>query len=122
MRKRMLAYIAYLENLLKEEKDELFWQKEKEEIKVQISFFQHERLVHLIVMVLFALLEGIVLSFAVSFQNILFILALALLVLLIPYIRHYYFLENKTQYLYTLYDQIVKKCDNLEKKEGNENE
>ena len=39
MRKRMLAYIAYLENLLKEEKDELFWQKEKEEIKVQISFF-----------------------------------------------------------------------------------
>ena len=29
MRKRMLSYIAYLENLLKEEKDELFWQKEK---------------------------------------------------------------------------------------------
>lgn len=122
MRKRMLAYIAYLENLLKEEKDELFWQKEKEEIKVQISFFQHERLVHLIVMVLFALLEGIVLSFAVSFQNLLFILALALLVLLIPYIRHYYFLENKTQYLYTLYDQAVEKCDSIEKKEGNENE
>ena len=122
MRKRMLAYIAYLENLLKEEKDALFWQKEKEEIKVQISFFQHERLVHLIVMVLFALLEGIVLSFAVSFQNLLFILALALLVLLIPYIRHYYFLENKTQYLYTLYDQAVKKCDSIEKKEGNENE
>ena len=122
MRKRMLAYIAYLENLLKEEKDELFWQKEKEEIKVQISFFQHERLVHLIVMVLFALLEGIVLSFAVSFQNLLFILALALLVLLIPYIRHYYFLENKIQYLYTLYDQVVKKCDSIEKKEGNENE
>ncbi|MGN1295874.1 MAG: hypothetical protein ACI4U5_05645 [Bacilli bacterium] len=120
MRKRMLKYIAYLEKLLEEEKDKNFWKKEKEEVKVQISFFQHERLVHLIVMALFALLEGIILPFAITFNHILIILAVALLVLLIPYISHYYFLENKTQYLYTLYDEVVKKCDEI--KEGDENE
>lgn len=73
----------------------------------QIRFFQHERLIHLIVTCLFA-----VLAFATFFALFftmnagLFVLFLALLVLLIPYIRHYYILENGVQRMYAQYDRL----------------
>lgn len=73
----------------------------------QIQFFQHERLIHLIVTCLFA-----VLAFAAFFALFftmnagLFVLFLALLVLLIPYIRHYYILENGVQRMYAQYDRL----------------
>lgn len=75
----------------------------------QIQFFQHERLIHLIVTCLFA-----VLAFAAFFALFftmnagLFVLFAALLVLLIPYIRHYYILENGVQRMYTQYDRLRK--------------
>ena len=78
--------------------------------KEQIAFFQHERLIHLIVTVLFAIL-----TFAVFFILLvtpstgLFILLLALLVLLVPYIMHYFLLENGVQKMYRQYDEIVKR-------------
>ena len=53
MKKRILAYLQYIDNLLLEE--ELDWEEEIKKHLVQISFFAHERLVHLIVMVLFAI-------------------------------------------------------------------
>ena len=55
---------------------------------IQVSFFQHERLIHLIVTVTFALL-----------------------ILLIPYIRHYYILENEVQKMYGQYDRMMEKRD-----------
>lgn len=39
------------------------------------------------------------------------LLAIALLVLLIPYIRHYYILENEVQKMYGQYDRMVEKRD-----------
>ena len=36
-------------------------------------------------------------------------LAIAFLVLLVPYIKHYYFLENQTQLLYKDYDKIYRR-------------
>jgi hypothetical protein len=36
-------------------------------------------------------------------------LALLILVLLIPYVRHYYILENEVQKMYKQYDEMVKK-------------
>ena len=81
--------------------------KEKAELLVQIGFFQHERLIHLIVTVLFALMTILVFLLAVTaFAPWNGVLLLLLLVLLIPYIRHYWLLENGTQKLYQYYDKL----------------
>lgn len=76
----------------------------------QISFFQHERLVHLIVTVIFAILAFAVFLTCFFAPNIpLFILLILILVLLIPYIFHYYRLENGVQKMYKQYDEILKR-------------
>ncbi len=75
-----------------------------------IEFFMHERLIHLIVTVLFALLTIACFLVIVCTENITLIpLALLLLALLIPYIAHYYFLENQTQMLYRDYEELSRK-------------
>lgn len=74
---------------------------------IQIQFFQHERLIHLIVTCLFAVLAFA--AFFVLFFTMnagMFLLFAALLVLLIPYIRHYYILENGVQRMYRQYDRL----------------
>lgn len=75
-----------------------------DEVLNVIKFFQHERLVHLLV----TIFTGIIaVMFFISFllvNNIyLFILFIITLCLFIPYIFHYYYLENGTQKLYDLY-------------------
>lgn len=73
----------------------------------QISFFQHERLIHLIVTCLFAILSfAVFLSLLFLFQIGLAVLFCMLLVLLVPYIRHYYILENGVQRMYAQYDRM----------------
>lgn len=75
-----------------------------------IGYFQHERLVHLIVTVVFAIMCMMsILGLYIS-GNILFIGVIILFIITMGfYIEHYYLLENKTQYLYELYDEIYKK-------------
>ncbi len=79
-----------------------------ESLKVNIGFFQHERLVHLIVTMTFALLT--VISLGLTMAKIyllpLFVLFLALEV---PYVFHYYRLENGVQHLQNLYREAEKK-------------
>ena len=78
------------------------------QLLTQIQFFQHERFIHLIVMSLFAVIAIIVLIAMVYFKALsMLILFEMLLVLLFPYIIHYYHLENGTQKLYTYYDRIM---------------
>ena len=74
---------------------------------VQVGFFQHERLIHLIVTVTFALLEmlAIVLS-VISDSLFTLLLPVVILILLVPYIRHYYILENEVQKMYVQYDRM----------------
>ena len=71
--------------------------------------FQHERLIHLIITLFFALLTiaamcatgWLVTIYGFVFEMIpVCLLTLILMVLLGCYIRHYYFLENHTQKLY----------------------
>ena len=85
---------------------ELVRDKLKEHL-VQVGFFQHERLIHLIVTVTFALLEmlAIVLS-VISDSLFTLLLPIVILILLIPYIRHYYILENEVQKMYVQYDRM----------------
>ena len=76
---------------------------------IKIQFFQHERLVHLIVTVLFALLDMITISVSFFCLNIIInIIVILFTVLLIPYIFHYYFLENSVQKMYKQYDSLRK--------------
>lgn len=123
MRKYLTAYIAYIDNIINrgQKYDE---EKLKEEHLKQIQFMQHERLVHLIVTVLFAVLLFISLGILVITGELAFlILTLMLLILLIPYIFHYYFLENSVQKMYRQFNSmnrssgIPENCINGVKKE-----
>lgn len=76
----------------------------------KLRHFQHERFIHLIVMALFAICTVMtILAVAIFDKLILIPLAALLLGLLLPYIKHYFFLENTVQLLYKDYDLIYKK-------------
>ena len=76
-------------------------------VRTHIGFFQHERLVHELVMILFALLTvGGFLFFVALPDYLVLVLDFLFLGLLIPYIRHYYGLENGVQKLYSLYSRL----------------
>lgn len=78
-----------------------------EEHLVQVGFFQHERLIHLIVTVTFALLEMLAIGLSVIADSLFtLLLPVVILILLIPYIRHYYILENEVQKMYVQYDRM----------------
>ena len=87
----------------------------RRELLTEIGFWQHERLIHLLVTILFALITMSVLI-VIMFSPTIAVLVLffALLCLLVPYIRHYYILENGVQTLYVLYEELTR----LEKPEG----
>lgn len=108
MKKRVEAYLSYIDELL--EKENVDWEKEIKDHLIQIAFFAHERLVHLIVTVLFALATIICILY-LNFSGSIIIAALvfALLILLIPYIMHYYLLENSVQKMYQQYDVMKNK-------------
>lgn len=111
MRKRILAYRIFMDELLgklEAGETQTDLQKLREEHLTQIAFFQHERLIHLIVTVLFALLEFISLYMFLSLGTVgTLLLTGAVLILLIPYIRHYYLLENEVQKMYVQYDRLT---------------
>lgn len=82
----------------------------KAELLHEISFWQHERLIHLMVVMLFALITIAVLLVLVFYASLpLLLLFLLLMVLLVPYIRHYYLLENGVQTLYVIYEEITRR-------------
>ncbi len=84
----------------------------KTEMLVKIGFMQHERLVHLLVTILFALLMFMsLIAFFVSESLGMLAAAGLMLALLIPYVAHYYFLENGVQKLYFLYDKVKEKAE-----------
>ena len=108
MEKRILNYRKRMDELLALEDAD--WQQIMEEHLVQIGFFQHERLIHLIVTVIFAILEVIALAMTTAFFQISWgVLTILLLVLLVPYVRHYYILENEVQKMYFQYDKLLEK-------------
>lgn len=108
MEERILAYRKHVDELLQQENAD--WEKILEEHLIQIGFFQHERLVHLIVTITFALLEMMALGLTIlAFTPALMILTALVMVLLIPYIKHYYVLENETQKMYKQYDELLRK-------------
>ncbi len=110
MKRRLLDYISHVESVLAGESSLESDEAVRMDLILQIQFFQHERLIHLLVTLLFALLfVGTTLFFTVYPTFPLLLLDLLFLVLLVPYIRHYYILENGTQRLYRLQDTLWKR-------------
>ena len=99
----------YLNNYIKET-DKLI---EKGKIKeadienhlIKIKFFQHERLIHLLVTLFYALFL-LVSIFLTKYIPLFAIVIIIFLIFLVFYVRHYFFLENSVQYLYKEYDKM----------------
>lgn len=108
MHKYLQSYLDFINRRLEEDEmssEELL--DLKEEHLRQIAFMQHERFIHLIVTVLFALMMFISLGTYATSGNIMFaVLAILILMPLIPYIMHYYFMENSVQKMYTQYNKM----------------
>ena len=113
MEKRLLDYMAYLKDISEKAESGAFSAEElatlRSQALVQIGFFQHERFIHLIVTMTFAILTVVsLMTICITGYLPLAALMLLLLILLVPYIRHYYILENGTQTLYRYYDSLEK--------------
>ena len=136
MRKRINAYLAFIDKILAHDlpitssfhdggehtdtlvKDTIPTRKDYEKLMElhlqQIAFFQHERLIHLLVTILFALLAFAV--FILNYMELmagrpniaLILLFILIVVLLVPYIMHYFLLENGVQKMYRQYDEMVR--------------
>lgn len=107
MKKYLKDYIKNIDELLERDVDN----KDVEKHLIKISFFQHERLIHLLVTLAYGLLA--IISFTVSTISPLFVfIGIILVIFLIPYVLHYFFLENSVQYLYIQYDKLLEKRGN----------
>ena len=110
MGNKLRAYISSLYEFIENEEDAGDLEHFKLELIREIQFWQHERLVHLIVTYLFAVATLSVLLVLVFCASLaLLILFIMLLVLLVPYIKHYYILENGVQTLYVMYEEISRR-------------
>ncbi|MBQ6304114.1 MAG: hypothetical protein IJK83_08815 [Clostridiales bacterium] len=80
------------------------------EFETKISYFQHERLIHLMVTLAFAafLLFSIFCLFVLPVEFLVagILLTLIFFGLTIGYVMHYYFLENSVQKMYLMRDDI----------------
>ncbi|MDF2685876.1 MAG: hypothetical protein K0S55_1057 [Clostridia bacterium] len=77
---------------------------------IQIRFLQHERIIHLLVTLFFALFLFISFAVALFTSNFLFyVISFILMVVLIFYIFHYYLLENTVQRWYDYYNILNNK-------------
>ena len=109
MRKRILEYRRFIDGLLKNFSTSTNVEDVIKNHLTQIQFFQHERLIHLLVTLAFAFFVLISASVAILSSYIyLLILSGGFLILLVPYIVHYFILENETQKLYYQYDELEK--------------
>lgn len=109
MKNYMKEYIANIDKYIVSDKDKDLDVVIREHL-IKINFFMHERLIHLLVTILFSILTLLSLFFLVmSYSLGILLLFLLFLCLLIPYIFHYYYLENSVQYMYLQYDRLLEK-------------
>ena len=104
MKKYIQDYIKDLE--IKLDKNHRFTIKEKMLLKDKILYFQHERLIHLLVTLFYALFTLCFIFLSIIFPGFL-VPCFIVIIILIFYVLHYFFLENAVQYLYKLYDRIM---------------
>lgn len=104
MTKQIREYLAYIRAFMSEEHTNEEYRSERALLLKRIEFYQHERLIHLLVTLAFAIFFLLsLMMFMLVKQAAILVLSALFLLLLIPYIKHYYFLENSVQELYTIY-------------------
>lgn len=97
--------INYIEEIDKKIENKQITKEDIENHLIKISFFQHERLIHLIVTVFYAIY--MFLSIILFMKEWLFvIITYIILIILLFYVKYYFFIENRTQYLYIQYDKM----------------
>ena len=102
MREYLENYTKEIDNKIKSKKIN---EQDIEDHLIKIKFFQHERLIHLLVTLFYGVF--VFLAVIIAFKTWLFLIILYLaLIVLIFYVRHYFFLENHVQYLYKQYDKM----------------
>ncbi len=107
MTKQIKEYLAYIRAFMNEEHSSEEYHAERALLLQRIEFYQHERLIHLLVTLAFAVFFLLsLMMFMMVEQVAILVLSALFLILLIPYIKHYYFLENSVQELYTIYYKL----------------
>lgn len=102
MREYLGDYIKGIDDKIKEKN---VTEKDIENHLIKIEFFQHERLIHLLVTLAYGIF--LFLSVIIFTQIWIFVIVRYIaLIFLLFYVRHYFFLENNVQYLYKQYDQM----------------
>ena len=114
MKSEIKEYKALVKKTLDDDSKETDWRQLVEDMTARIGFYQHERLVHLIVTMTFAIMTVLCLVFSGGAPNLIMLLGGLFLLLEIPYVLHYYFLENSVQELYTLYYKAKEKLRKVE--------
>lgn len=109
----MTEYLTNYMNIIAERLDKCHNKPELERILAEhmdkIAFMQHERIVHFLVTMLFALVLSIFMVGMLLTDNIMLLVLVTIIVVLLAfYIKHYYFLENTVQKMYKVYDRILK--------------
>ncbi len=108
MKNKMKEYLNEMRDLDKKKKK--LSKDELNDMLVHIKFYQHERLIHLLVTIFVGLGTIMFFGIAINDKSIEFILVgVITLILFAFYIVHYYFLENSVQELYDLYDSLKEK-------------
>ena len=110
LKQRIIAYTKRIDSCISGETPVENWEELLEEHIHQLEWFQHERIVHMFVMLTFAIMTvaTIITELVTEFYPLLAAIFL-FMVLLVPYIKHYYLMENKCQEMLKQYDEIWKK-------------
>lgn len=102
-------YDVKIKEVLSKRPSDANWKEILENHQTMIARIQHERLIHLLVMIF----VGIIMSISffiiiITGKPDLLLIAGLLLILFLAYLFHYRFLENTTQNWYKLEDEIKK--------------
>jgi len=105
-------YLIEINDKLKD-KSKHNWKTILKHHRETVKFLQHERLIHLLVTLAFGTKFLMAMLFTIFYANpLLLIIDGLLLALLVPYIFHYFKLENGVQKLYWIDKLIQKKIEN----------
>jgi len=103
-------WMREIELMLKHAEKGINWKRVLEDHRAMVGFLQHERLIHLMVTLAVAGMFLVTVLFSLVFKSVILGIANLLLVgLLLPYIWHYFRLENGIQKLYRLDREIQKR-------------
>jgi uncharacterized membrane protein len=103
-------YDSQIKQILSEKSAETDWKSVLEKHKEMTAKIQHERLIHLLVMIFVGVVMSIsFFAFFMTKDTVLLYIFTPLLFLFIGYIFHYRFLENTTQSWYIIEEEIKKR-------------